>query len=88
MNTAAVLSNDNRFTSFTYNDTTVRFVTPACLERYTKVVEWDNGYIVVMALYDGVETEEYIDLVPILHNLCIEPDEFLKNIKEVTIHYD
>ena len=46
------------------------------------------GYLVVLALYNGVETEEYIDLIPILHNLCIEPSEFLKNIKEVNIRYD
>ena len=42
----------------------------------------------MLALYNGVEIEEYIDLIPILHNLCIEPSEFLKNIKEVNIRYD
>lgn len=88
MNTTATLSSDRRFTSFEYDGKIIRFVTPKCLEKYTKVLEWDNGYIVVAALYNGVETEEYIDLVPILQNLCIEPSEFLKNIHEVTISYD
>ena len=88
MNTVAVLSSDKRFTSFEYNGIKIRFAAPICLERYLKVLEWDNGYLVVLALYNGVETEEYIDLIPILQNLCIEPGEFLKNIKEVNIQYD
>ena len=29
--------------------------------------------------------EEYIDLIPILENLYISPEEFLKEIKEVKI---
>lgn len=88
MNTVATLSNDKCFTSFTYNGTRIRFAAPVCLEKYTKILEWDNGYLVVLAIYNGVETEEYIDLIPILYNLCIEPSEFLKNIKEVNISYD
>ena len=88
MSETAVLSNDNRFTSFKFNDITIRFKTSPKLERYTRIIEWDNGYIVVSALYSGVETEEYIDLIPILENLCIDPSEFLKNIKEVSICYD
>ena len=33
------------------------------LERYTKIVDWDYGYLVVMAKYKGLdEVEEYIDL--------------------------
>jgi len=33
------------------------------------------------------ETEEYIDLIPILENLYFDADEFLKPIKEVGIAY-
>ncbi len=84
----AFLSNDSRFTSFSYDNKTIRFKTPSSLEKYTKVLEWDNGYIVVIAIYNGIETEEYIDLIPILENLCIVPDEFLKNIEKVCIKYD
>lgn len=85
MNDEAVLSNDDRFTSFSYNDQVIRFKTSPRLERYTKIVKWDNGYIVVMAIYNGVETEDYIDLIPILENLCINPEEFLNPIKKVRI---
>ena len=54
--------------------------------RYTKVVEWDNGYLVVMAKYKEVpEVEEYIDLIPILDMLYYDTETFLKPIKEVKI---
>ena len=33
------------------------------------------------------ETEEYIDLLPILKNLYINPETFLKPIKTVKIDY-
>ncbi len=58
------------------------------MERYTKIVEWDHGYLVLMAKYKGLdEVEEYIDLVPILEKLYYDVDEFLKPIKEVKIDY-
>lgn len=49
--------------------------------------EWDKGYLVVMAKYkhNRESEEEYIDLIPILENLYILPEEFLKLIKEVRI---
>ena len=41
-----------------------------------------------MADYEGLgETEEYIDLLPILKNLYINPETFLKPIKTVKIDY-
>ena len=89
MQNEAVLSNDRQFTSFSFNDQTIRFATSSKLERYTRIVEWDHGYIVVMAVYNGLgEVEEYIDLVPILENLYIEPDAFLNPIQKVRIAYD
>lgn len=88
MQSEAILSNDRQFTSFSFNDQTIRFVTSSKLERYTRIVEWDHGYIVVMAVYNGLgEVEEYIDLVPILENLYIEPDAFLDPIQKVRIAY-
>ena len=73
-------------TSFRYGDYNIRFRTPSILKRYTEIKEWDNGYIVVMADYEGLGlTEEYIDLVPILRNLYIDPDKFLQNIHIVKI---
>lgn len=54
--------------------------------RDTKIVEWDNGYLVVMAKYkEKPEVEEYIDLIPILNMLYYDTERFLKPIKEVRI---
>ena len=43
-----------------------------------------------MAKYDNNSEpeEEYIDLLPILENLYLNPNTFLKSIKEVSIKYD
>ena len=88
MSTEAILSNDGKYTVFTYGNTVVKFMTSPKLERYTKVLEWDKGYIVVMEQYNTVgEVEEYIDLVPILRNLYIDASQFLKPIKEVRLAY-
>ena len=85
-NNQAVLSNQHELTSFRYGDYNVRFRTPSVLKKYTEVKEWEQGYLVVMADYEGMGVvEEYIDLVPILRNLHINPENFLKNIKTVTI---
>lgn len=73
-------------TSFRFGKMNIRFRTPKRLKRYTEVKEWDNGYIVVMADYEDLGiTEEYIDLQPILENLYINPENFLKPIKSVRI---
>lgn len=86
MNTA-LLSNDNNFTSFEYNGHNIRFRTSTRLERYTEIKEWDHGYLVVMAKYEGIDEpeEEYIDLIPILENLYIDTDVFLETIEGVRI---
>ena len=88
LSSVALLSNDGDMTSFRYGNSNIRFRSPKCLKRYTEVKEWDNGYIVVMADYEGLgETEEYIDLLPILKNLYINPETFLKPIKSVKIDH-
>lgn len=88
MENEAVLSNDREFTSFIFNGHNIRFRTSSRLERYTKILEWDYGYIVVMAKYEGhEEEEEYIDLVPILENLYFAVDKFLSPIQKVRIEY-
>ena len=88
LSSVALLSNDGDMTSFRYGNSNIRFRTSKRLKRYTEVKEWDNGYIVVMADYEGLgETEEYIDLLPILKNLYINPETFLKPIKSVKIDY-
>lgn len=84
----ALLSNHGDMTSFRYGDNNIRFRSPKNLERYVEVKVWDNGYIVVTADYKGLGlTEEYIDLLPILKNLYINPDKFLESIKSVKIDY-
>ena len=47
MTNEAILSSDKMFTSFMYNGHNIRFRTSSRLERYTRIVEWDKGYIVV-----------------------------------------
>ena len=86
MNDYAVLGNEDGYTVFKFNGTKVRFLTSKKLERYTKVLQWDNGYIVVMAKYQGLkEMEEYIDMVPILERLYYDVSAFLSPIKGVRI---
>ncbi len=86
----AQLSSYGEYTTFTFYDRTITFFTGKNLDRYTKIKEWDKGYIVVMCktkTHPAVEQEDYIDLVPILENLYIDPETFLKPIKEVEIIY-
>ena len=83
MTNEAILSSNGNYTLFSFNGYVIRFRTSSKLERYTKILEWENGYIAVTAKYKGLpEEEEYIDLVPILENLYIDPDEFLKQIEK------
>ena len=82
----AYLSNKDEYTFFKYGDRVIKFLTSKNLEKYTSVVEWDNGYLVVNSKNYGKEEEEdYIDLIPILKNLYMNPSEFLKGISEVRI---
>ena len=82
----ATLGNEKNYTVFKYGNHVIRFAAPYSLEHYTEVKEWDKGYLVVMAKYNGLEeVEEYIDLVPILERLYYDVDEFLKPIKKVKI---
>lgn len=83
----AVLNLDGEFTSFAYGPHVIRFRTSPKLREYRRVKQWDAGYLVVDARYDGIEgdVEEYIDLRPILENLYFSPDEFLAPIQEVSL---
>jgi hypothetical protein len=86
MNNCAILRNSGEYTIFEFDGQVIRFITSSKLERYTKVLEWDHGYLVVMAKYKNLdEVEEYIDLLPILQNLYYDIDTFLNPIKEVRV---
>ena len=93
MNHTAYLSNDGEYTFFTFGDRTISFLTSRNLEKYLEIVEWDHGYIVVGYIvvlsknYNREQEEDYIDLIPILKNLLIEPNAFLEPIKEVKVRY-
>lgn len=85
----AVLSSSGGFTAFSYGGYTIRFKAPHSLERYVQVVQWDDGYLVVLAKYshNAEPEEEYIDLKPVLNDLYIDSATFLKPIKSVRIAY-
>lgn len=88
--TVAILSSKGEYSFFKVGDKTISFLTGMNLDRYTRIKEWDNGYIVVMCKTKSnpeVEEEDYIDLQPILQNLYFDPDRFLESVKEVRIEY-
>lgn len=85
----AYLSNEGAYTIFSFGESRLKFAAPYSLERYENVVQWDSGYLVVMAKYahNNAAEEEYIDLRPILRNLYINADEYLRQIKSVEVKY-
>ena len=89
MNDEAILSSRGCYTSFKYGGRNIRFMTSPYLERYVEIKEWDNsiGYMVVTARYKHGDVEDYVDLLPILRNLYIDPEQFLKPINKVRIVY-
>lgn len=88
-NETAYLTNNGRYTTFAFQNKKITFLTSKILIKYTKVLNWDNGYIEVLCKKQGKQKaeEDYIDLIPILRNLYIEPSSFIKPIKEVKIKY-
>lgn len=85
----AILSSFDKYTTFSFGVKKLTFRTCDGLERYTKILLWDNGYIVVMAKYrqEKEEIEEYIDLAPVLEGLFMDKEKFLSPIKQVRIEY-
>jgi hypothetical protein len=90
MDNTAYLSNEGRYTIFRYGEDSLKFIAPYSLVKYEKIKEWDNGYLVVMTRYSHSQEliEEYIDLIPILKNLYMDSEVFLKPIKKVELSYD
>ncbi len=86
----AVLSSHDDFTTFSFGGKRLTFRTCSGLERYTRVLLWDHGYLEVMARYRhrDEEIEEYIDLAPVLDSLYMDKEAFLKPIKQVRIEYE
>lgn len=86
----AVLSNRGHYTVFSSGDEELTFAAPYSLVRYEDVLEWDKGYLVVLARYSHADkpVEEYIDLVPVLRNLRMDPGAFLSPIRHVVVSND
>lgn len=86
----AILSSFDKYTTFTYGNKKLTFRTCNNLDKYTKILLWDHGYIEVMAKYKNQEKEieEYIDLLPVLDGLYMDSDRFLEPIEEVEIAYE
>ena len=78
----AVLTNDGKYTIFEFNNQRIRFITSDKLERYTKIVEWDNGY-------DYTKDGDYIRVLNLncLNNAAvIYKDEILEtNMDDIEI---
>ena len=62
-------------------------IAPKPIERYLEVKKWDKGYLVVEAKCSiGPHAiEEYIDLVPTLEELAIDPDTFCSQVEHVEV---
>lgn len=92
MTDTAYLSNEGRYTIFEYNGTRLKIIAPEPLVKYLKINEFipEKGYIAVMTDYSCFPQpeEEYINLIPTLRNLLMDPDEFLKPIKKLELRYE
>lgn len=86
----ARLSSKGAYSIFSFGPHVIRFRTSRALKRYLSIKQWDNGYLVDDAEYDGASApvEEYIDLVPILNNLYFDAKRILAPIKEVVVSYE
>jgi hypothetical protein len=89
MEDTAILSSFDKYASFSFDGKTLTFRTCNGLERYTKVLTWDDGYLEVLAKYkqNDHEIEEHIDLEPVLEQLYMDKSTLLKPIKNVRIEY-
>ena len=85
----AILNSYEKYTAFSFSGTMLIVRTYDNLEKYTKVLRWDNGYIEMMAKYSNreEEVEEYIDLVSVLEEQHTDAEVFLRQIKGVMIEY-
>lgn len=86
----AYLSCEGKYTSFRIGTYTLKFRTSDRLVRYVSVKEWDPeyGYIVVDVQHESMGVvEDYIDLLPMMDNLFLDPKKMLMPIKRVEVEY-
>ena len=87
MSGTATLSSEKNYTLFSYGKRSLKFRAPKSLKRYLHVNKWNAGYIEVETEYEDCVEEEYIDLGPILRDLCIEQKALPAPIKKVEVSY-
>ena len=88
MDGLARLSSSGSYSMFSYGDDVIRFATSPRLVKYTRIKQWDNGYLEVGADYGKGEVEDYIDIRAILDNLYYDTDAFLSKIDKVEVAYE
>ena len=84
----ARLSSAGSYSVFSYGDDVIRFATSPRLVKYTRIKQWDDGYLEVGADYGKGEVEDYIDIRAILDNLYYDTDAFLSKIDKVEVVYE
>lgn len=88
----AYLYNKGEYTFFKMGTQVIKFATSPYLVRYTKIKEYDRGYIVVDAEYRNRDNkdktyidEDYIDMEYVFNELGIDTS-ILDNVKDVQIY--
>ena len=82
----AVLTNSGRYSMFSFKGKTITFMHGKELQRYLRVKEWNDGYLVVDCLGTAKgQYEDYIDMPYILENLYMDPRDFLSRMQGVLI---
>lgn len=88
---AAYLYNKGEYTFFKIGTQVIKFATSPYLVRYTKIKEYDRGYIVVDAEYRNRGNkdktyidEDYIDMKYVFNEIGIDTS-ILDNVKDVQI---
>ena len=84
----ARLSSSGSYSVFSYGDDVIRFATSPRLVKYTRIKQWNDGYLEVGADYGKGEVEDYIDMRAILDNLYYDTDAFLSKIDKVEVAYE
>lgn len=80
----AILMCSQGVTTFACTNGIIRFASAKSVKHILRVKEWDDGYIVVDVVADKPR-EDYIDIVPSLEELYIDPKKFLCEIKKVEV---
>ena len=84
----ARLSSAGSYSVFSYGDDVIRFATSPRLVKYTRIKQWNDGYLEVGADYGKGEVEDYIDMRAILDNLYYDTDAFLSKIDKVEVVHE